>query len=124
MIAELLEGIWRATPCHRARLVPQFPRDLETITLKCLERALHAATARLKRWRRTSAAGLTAGPFGTAGNAVRERAGALCRRRPVIAALTAALSLTLSIGFFAVVVLWRQAEPNAGVPRRSFASRV
>ena len=28
----------------------------------------------------------------------------------MIAALTAALSLTLSIGFFAVVVLWRQAE--------------
>ena len=33
-----------------------------------------------------------------------------CRRRPAVAALTAALSLVLSIGFLVVTLLWRRAE--------------
>ena len=33
-----------------------------------------------------------------------------CCRRPLVAALTAALMLTLSIGFLSVVLLWRHAE--------------
>ena len=56
-IANLLEEIRRATPCHRARLVPQVPSDLETITLKCLEKSpprrygsAEALAEDLRRW--------------------------------------------------------------------------
>ena len=94
------------------RLNPGIPRNLETICLKCLQkdpgrryRTAEALAEDVSRWldgraisaRRVSAA---------------EKSWRWCRRRPVVAALSGALLLTIVIGFVAVVDQWRKAEAN------------
>ena len=94
------------------RLNPRIPRDIETITLKCLEKGVSG--------RYSSAAALAADlgrfvegrPISARPGSAVERSLRWCRRRPVIAGLTAALVLTISVGFTAITLLWRRAEAN------------
>ena len=92
------------------RLIPQIPRDLETIALKCLEKnpsrryaSAEAMADDLRRW-------LDGRPISARPVSPIEKVWRWCRRRPVVAALTAALTLVLSIGFLVVRLLWRHAE--------------
>ncbi len=109
---ETLEQVRSRDPVPPSRLQPGVPRDLETVCLKCLEKepgkryasALGLADD-LRRW--LDGRSVTARPVGSAGRLAR-----WCRRRPLLAGLTAALLLTLAAGGGSTVVLWRQAEAN------------
>ena len=96
-------------PQRPRALNSRLPRDLETICLKCLEkepsrRYLSAAAVAndLDRWLRGEP--VRARPVGALG-----RAGRWCRRKPVLAGLTAALVLTLAAGSCGVLFEWHQA---------------
>jgi eukaryotic-like serine/threonine-protein kinase len=92
------------------RLNLRIPRDMETVALKCLEKAASqryssaaALAADLRRF-------LEGRPILARPGSVFERSVRWCRRRPVIAGLAAALVLAVSVGLAAVVVLWQQAD--------------
>jgi serine/threonine protein kinase len=111
-LAKLLEEIRVSDPVPPRRLAPQVPRDLETITLKCLEKSpasryasAEALADDLRRWN-------DGRPIWARPVSVRKKLWRVCRRRPLVAALAAALALTISISFLVVVRLWRQAETD------------
>lgn len=111
-VLETIDLLQRQEPVPPRRMNPQIPRDLETICLKCLNKdparrydSAEALAADLELWQ--GGRPIAARPVSAAGKTWR-----WCRRRPVIAALAAALMLTLSVGFVAVVSLWRRAEAN------------
>jgi WD40 repeat protein len=100
-------------PVPPRRLQPKVPRDLETICLKCLDKQpprRYAAAAALAEDLRRFLAGepILARPVG-----VGERAWRWCRRNPVVAALLAAVTLSLVLGLCGVVYFGVQAEANA-----------
>lgn len=99
---------------------PDVPRDLEAVCLKCLER---------DPCRRYSSAGELAADLHLflAGRPVQVRAaGALarlgkwCRRRPLVAALTAACSVALLAGVAGIGWQWRRAEQYRDLAEGSF----
>jgi serine/threonine protein kinase len=109
-VSEMFDWIRSREPVPPRRLNPAIPRDLETICLKCLHKdpgrryaSAEALAADLRSW-------IDDRPIKARPVSLAERGWRSCRRRPLIAALTAALTLTLSVGFVAVVLLWRQAE--------------
>jgi WD40 repeat protein/tRNA A-37 threonylcarbamoyl transferase component Bud32 len=108
-------------PERPSGVLPRVDRDLETICLKCLEKQPHKryesaeALARdLERW--LAGEPIRARPAGGA-----ERALKWVRRRPAVAALTAALLLIAAAGLAGVVWQWRKAEANAAEARQAQA---
>jgi serine/threonine protein kinase len=109
-VLDTLEQVRNQESVPPRRLIPQIPRDLETIALKCLEKnpsgryaSAEAMVGDLRCW--LDGRPISARPVSPLENLWRR-----CRRRPVVAALTAALMTTLSIGFLVVFLLWRHAE--------------
>ncbi len=109
-LVEMLEQVRHQDPVPPRRLNPAIPRDIETICLHCLEKdprrryaSAEALAEDLERWRKGR-------PIAARAISPVERAWRWCRLRPVVAALAAALALTLSTSFVAVVALWRHAE--------------
>lgn len=111
-------------PVEPRRLRPALSRDLETITLKCLERdpdrrygsALEVAEE-LARWRRHE-------PIHARPTTSRERLVKWVRRRPLVAALSAACVLMVLIGFGGITWQWRRAEAQAEATARANYSAV
>jgi tetratricopeptide (TPR) repeat protein len=94
----LLIHIQRDEPPRPRRLVARIPRDLETITLKCLEKeptkrypTAQALADDLNSW--LDGRPIMARPIGRTARAWR-----WCKRQPVVAGLTAAVSLVLLVG--------------------------
>jgi eukaryotic-like serine/threonine-protein kinase len=109
-VLDTLEQVRNQAPMPPRQLIPQIPRDLETIALKCLEKdpsARYSSAVALAEDLRSWLDGrpISARPVSPTGKLWRA-----CRRRPVVAALAAALALTLSVGLVTVVLLWRHAE--------------
>ncbi len=109
-ILETIDLVQRQDPLPTRRLNPKIPSDLETICLKCLEKdparrypSAELLADDLGRW-------LNGRPISARPASPVEKTWRWCRRRPVIAALAAALMLTFSVGFAAAILLWRQAE--------------
>ncbi len=108
-LSETLRSVIACEPVAPARLRPALPRDLETITLKCLERepsrrygsALEVADE-LARWRRHE-------PILARPATVAERSLAWCRRRPVVAALSATVAFAVLAGVASTAWQWRRA---------------
>src|SRR5262249_42749633 len=108
-----LEQVKSAEPVPPSRLQPDLPRDAETIALKCLEKdprrryadaaALAEALDRLRAGRP-----VLARPTGCA-----ERLRKWARRRPAVAALSAAVAAVTILGFILVAWQWRRAEAKA-----------
>jgi WD40 repeat protein/serine/threonine protein kinase len=100
-------------PVPVARLCPSVPRDLATVTMKCLEKepARRYATAGaladdLARFREGRS--VQARPVGPAGRAWR-----WCRRNPAVAALLASLVLVFAAGFGTALWQMHQARTSA-----------
>lgn len=106
----VLEQVQHDEPRPPRRLNDKIPRDLETITLKCLAKepgrryqTAGELAADLRRW--LAGRPITARPAGRG-----ERCWRWCRRQPALASLIAALVLVVSGGFGGVLGQWRRAE--------------
>jgi hypothetical protein len=109
-VAETLEQVRSQEPVPPRRLNPAIPRDLETICLKCLRKdpgqrygSAQEVADDLRRF--LDGAAIVARPVSPL-----ERTWRWSRRRPAVAALAAALVLTLGAGFLGMFFLWRHAE--------------
>jgi WD40 repeat protein len=96
-------------PARPRSLEPAVDRDLETITLKCLDKdparrygSAEALAEDLDRWLRGEP--IHARPAGGF-----ERAAKWARRRPAVAALTAAVVLVSAAGILGIAVQWQHA---------------
>jgi serine/threonine protein kinase/WD40 repeat protein len=101
-------------PAPPRQLNGRVPRDLETICLKCLEKAPQRRypTARALAedvGRYLAGEPIQARPAGRA-----ERLWRWCRRNPTVAALSAAIILVAVVGFAGVLNQWQAAEANQG----------
>lgn len=107
-VLETLEHVRTRDPLPPGRLAPAFPRDLETICLKCLEKepgrryaSALALAEDLARFQRGE-------PILARPTPAWEKAWKWARRRPVVAALlTAVVALTIT-GLTSVTILWQQ----------------
>lgn len=104
------------------KLVPGLPRDLETITLKCLEKepskryaSAEALADELRCW-------LDGKPINARPSTTLERTIKWAHRRPAVAGLITAVVAVTVVGFAAVFSQWRRAE-TALVQARSETTR-
>jgi non-specific serine/threonine protein kinase/serine/threonine-protein kinase len=109
-VRETIEQVSTRDPVPPSRLQPNLPRDLETITLKCLEKTPQrryaspdALAADLRRF--LAGEPIQARPVGRVERFLRWR-----RRNPGIFRLTAALAVVVGGAFAAVTALWLQAR--------------
>ena len=124
---DTLKQVLEKEPVPLREFDASVPRDLETITLKCLEKppARRYATAKdladeLDRF-------LTGRPIIARPITRTERAWRWCKRNPVVASLTATAALSLVIGtlvssFFAVQSN-RRAEENLALAKKESVAR-
>jgi tetratricopeptide (TPR) repeat protein len=106
----ILDQVLRAEPPPLRRANPKIPRDLETITLKCLAKepvrrygTAADLAADLRRW--LAGEPVQARPVGPIGRLTR-----WSRRNPVVAGLLAALVVVFVSAFAAVTWKWQEAE--------------
>jgi WD40 repeat protein len=108
--ADILFQVRDQDPVPPSRVIPTLPRDLNTITLKCLEKdpkkrypSAGAVAEDLRRWR--AGEPILARPVGAA-----EKAWKWARRRKAAAALTGLGLFLLLVGLPTVTLLWVWAE--------------
>lgn len=108
-LSETLRAVVAGEPVAPRQLRPALPRDLETITLKCLEKepsrrygSAQEVADELARWQRHE-------PILAKPATPLERITKWFRRQPVIAGLSIAMLLSLFIGLGATSWQWRQA---------------
>ena len=108
--AETLDQVRNQDPVPPRRLNGRIPRDLETICLKCLEKApnrryrsAEALAGDLRLW-------LEGRPIKARRVSPMGHAWRLCRRHPAVAGLLVTLAMTLATGVVGLFVLLNQAE--------------
>jgi hypothetical protein len=107
---ETMRQIEAEEPISPRRFNPKVPRDLETICLKCLEKAPDRRYATAEALAEDLRRFLDGRPISARAISPIERCGRWCLRRPAVAALLAALALSLTGGFAGLFALWRIAE--------------
>jgi len=115
---EILDQVKNAEPVPPSRLVPGLSRDVETTTLKCLqkepEKRYDSATAVAEDLRRF----LTGEPIIARPVPLWERAWRWCRRHPAPAALTGTVVVVAALGLAGILWQWGEA-----VKARDLASK-
>jgi WD40 repeat protein len=109
-LTEVLHQVLHAEPVAPRELNPSIPRDLETICLKCLEKepGRRYASAQIladELDRFLAGKPVLARPLGPVGKTWR-----WCRRKPVVASLSAGLLAVLVLGVAGVLWQWNRAE--------------
>jgi WD40 repeat protein/serine/threonine protein kinase len=122
---ELLRAITSDEPVRPRRLQPRLPRDLEAITLHCLEKepshrypSALALAEDLERFR--AGKQVVARPVGAAARLARA-----CRRRPLVALLLVLLAVSLLGGLAGVTWKWLEADEQRDLAnqRRELANQ-
>lgn len=109
-VVETLDQLRQREPVPPRTLIPELPRDLETICLKCLQKdperryvSARELAEDLTRW-------LHGRPIAARRVPAIERARVWCVRRPVIVALAATLLVTVSASFAGLIALLGRSE--------------
>jgi WD40 repeat protein/tRNA A-37 threonylcarbamoyl transferase component Bud32 len=108
-VLDTLVMVRQQEPTRPRAINPGVDLDLETICLKCLEKAparrygsAEALAEDLERW-------LHYEPIRARRSTVWERGEKWARRQPVIASMTALILLLIAVGFGSVTLLWKDA---------------
>ncbi len=109
-VLETLEQVKNADPVPPSRLQPGLPLDAETICLKCLVKAPAGRYASARDLAEDLRRFLDRRPILARRVGMWGRGWRWCRRRPAIAALGAALGLTVAVALTTFATLWRHAE--------------
>src|SRR5262249_60403735 len=104
-----------APPGPPSGLVPGLPRALETVCLKCREKAPHRRYQSAPDLAEDLAASQRGDPVRARPVGPLQRLWRRCRRQPVLAGLSAALVLAVVTGVALVFWQWRRAEHNYNV---------
>ncbi len=107
---EMMQQIQAREPVPPRQLNPRVPRDLETICLKCLEKAADRRYATAEALAEDFGRFLDGRPISARPVARIEKTWRWCRRRPAIASLIAVLALSLAGGLAGSLALWRLSE--------------
>jgi tetratricopeptide (TPR) repeat protein len=106
----LLHQVLHDEPRPPRSLNDHVPRDLETVCLKCLQKDPRRHYASARALADDLHAFLDGRPVQARPTGRLERLWRRCRRNPAVAGLSAALLLSLALGFAGVVWKWRDAE--------------
>jgi WD40 repeat protein len=107
---ETILQVLHTDPVPPSRLVPKVARDLECICLKCLEKEPARRYGTASALAEDLGRFLNGEPIHARPASSWERAWKWARRRPAIAALSAAVVLVTVIGFALVTWQWRRAD--------------
>ena len=103
-VLETLEQVRSQEPVQPARLQPRLPRDLQTITLKCLEKEPSRRYPSARDLADDLGRYLRGEPIQARPASVRERLSKWVRRRPALASLVAVSTLSLATFVIGVLV--------------------
>jgi WD40 repeat protein/predicted Ser/Thr protein kinase len=109
----VLAQVQAAEPVPPRRLNPGIPPDLQTICLKCLQKEPARRYASARALANDLGCFLENKPILARPVPLLERAWLWCRRRPLLAAMSAALVAAVVVGVAGIVWQWRQAEFHA-----------
>ena len=112
-LSSILAQVQSAEPVPPRRLNPGTPADLQTICLKCLQKEPARRYASAQALADDLGRFLEKKPIQARPVPLLERAWLWCRRRPLLAALSAALAAAVVLGVAGIVWQWRLAEFHA-----------
>ena len=124
-IPAILAQVENAEPIPPQRINPLIPRDLQTICLKCLEKAPHRRYASARELGEELDRFLANEPIRAQAITPWERMWRWSRRHPSIALLTGALAIALLLGGAGIVWQWQRAEVEsaAAIANADLAAR-
>ncbi len=112
-LPQILLQVQEAEPVSPSRLNPGVPRDLQTICLKCLQKAPARRYETARELADELGRFLRREPIHARPVLAVERLFLWCKRRPVPAAMILALHLVVGLGALGILWQWRRAEVNA-----------
>ena len=112
-LQSILSQVQNADPVAPRHLNPGTPLDLQTICQKCLQKDPARRYASAQKLADDLGRFLEGKPIAARPVSLVERVGLWCHRRPLLAAISAALAASLMLGVAGVVWEWRQAEFHA-----------
>ncbi len=112
-LSSILSQVQNNPPVPPRRLNPSMPPDLQTICLKCLQKEPGRRYATAQAMAEDLGRFLKGEPIQARPVPLLERAWLWCRRRPLLAAMTAGLAAAVIFGVAGILWEWRQAESHA-----------